>query len=644
MNSNEQSVLESNSEPFNSPYVGVTIDVASTDLELVYRIPLDLMGTVSLGTPVKVKLGAKLRRGWITTFEPTIDFNVNRIHEISSLDDYPLDGALFRLAQFGAFRYGTSIAHFLKHERTAILSTPRSIQVHRLENRKPTYDGHVLRMSPCDDVGSVLATFLGDLIQSRLRSLILVGSESHARQIVAQLNQAHISSVFLDRRTTKQRRDDNLDANCIVMTRIGVFAPIGSLGAIFVVDPEEKGHQNSSEPTWTTSVMAHERAKIQDLKLLLISGYPSPECTASLRILKPASEEKCWPKVKVIDIGDHFGSLVNLELIDWVFSVLDLECATPNSPVALVLNRKGKVNRFKCFKCKQVVRCELCNSLMAMGAPYLESSNKLDIDYLHHYRYRTDRARHGFDKIFPKGLTCPNCQSSTPVSCPSCKSTQLRALSVGTTRFADELGVAISRNIEVIDAKTDPNFKFSSEIIVGTESLFSRFDRLAGVAFVDFDQLSYSVSFRNLNFIHRTWYRSATALQRCYWSRGGIDQIKELLLVQTREPNSKALEAIKNRSPDQLRGLDRSIRNELGLPPFSALALVKAKNAISAVAALEDKLYLQDGFDYDSIDIVLTASDRFVIKASDHQALSWVLTLLRQVDTETFVHVDPGEI
>ncbi len=644
MNSKEQLANDVDLGSLERTYVGVTIDVASSDLEFTYSVPAALESCVELGTAVLVRVGHSVRHGWVTTMNPAVDIDKNKILDLIGLDDYHIGKNQYMVSTLAAHRYGTSKIHFFKHHRSASYATPKSLSEPKFDSRSTVFGASSMRVSPCDDVVKLVGATVANLAENNLRSLVLVPTDIEAKRFAKSMSTLGVQCLYLDRRQTKTRRNLAVDTDCVVMTRIGVFAPIATLGAIFVVDPQDKGHQNQGEPTWRTSVVARIRAEIEHCQVILVSGYPSPDTTIDMKLLRPSTELHCWPTTKIVDLGDHFGSLMNQELTGWVSSVIESVRLGPKAPLGLLLNRKGKVNRFACAKCKTNVRCEICGSLMAMGAPYLEPGRTKTIEYLHHYEFRTKRARDAFEQIFPKGLTCPSCHNSTPVSCPNCKSTSLKAVGVGTSRLADELSLALGRKVDTLDSSTKQEKEFFADIVVGTESLLLRYEKLAGIALVDVDQMAFSSSFNSLNIIFRTWYKSAVAIRRFYGSIDYANLSYPLFLVQTREPNSVLAGAIANRAPDQLLTLDRKTRREMDLPPFSALAELKGSNVDQVLKLLDLPDLFIDTVEAGSFDVVPTGKDRLVIKAKNHQTLSTLLSYVGASVHGIKVHMDPTEI
>ena len=614
------------------PLVGVTIDAVGLDREFSYSVPDELEGKLEAGAPVVVSVHGRKRRGWVTSVDAAPA--PGRLLPISSLDDYPLPPELFALCVAAARRYASSPVHFLKHARSAAHGLPSCLL-------GPAAAGddlgmRYLRLSPCDSAMAVVAGMAGSAARSGRRSLVLLGTEIEAAAYARGLAGMGLSVVLLTRALPKYKREAEVEADCVVATRIGVFAPVARLGLIVVVDPEDKAHRNQGEPTWRSSVVAAERAGLARIAAVMMSGYPSPESAQIAKVMKPRDEAGCWPATRVVELDGRPAALVTDELADWVRSLLGE--ATPSSPVALLLNRKGRVNRYACRKCRAQITCERCGAMMAAGPPYTEPGKDIPAAPLHHYSFATETGRRGFDTLFARGLLCPRCGLVTPAACGNCKSTSIAPVSVGTGRIADELKATLGLEAVLADDTTPAGFTSSSGLVVATEAALTRLSAAAGVAFVDFDRYHFSSSFAATNRIFRAWYKASVLIRA-----GAGECDKPRLLLQTREPGSEIVSRIVNGDPAGLLAADVAERKRLDLPPFSAVALLRTEDAQLYSSRLA-QLAAEEGGSAAEAEIAPLSADKLLVKASDHQVLLACLALRSKVGLAAVVHVDPEEL
>ncbi|CAG4931093.1 hypothetical protein [Acidithrix sp. C25] len=665
-------------------FVGVRFDVVSLERVFSYSVPKELIGKIGLGTPVRAPLNNRSARGWVVEYPHRPTVAIDKVLELYFLDNYALSTDLYELCRFGAWRYGSNLVHFLKHARSAAASTPYSLQgdgegmgranltnpptkrssrqgldagieasggdafeAGSLEARqgsdlqkKAAPGSTYIRISPCESVEDTIFELCIRAISMQKRVLVLFGNEFEMQRSNLRLGQMGLSTYVLERGDTKKARSQRVDASCIISSRIGVFAPIGNLGAIVVVDPADSGHKNSSEPTWESAVIAQRRGELERCDLISISGYPSPEYSHQTRIVTKGNDSKCWPKVAEVDLNENGGVLVNSDLVHWINRIRGSVVGRDKAPVLLIHNRKGKINRFKCTKCKKTVLCEACSTPLIMGEPYSEEGKNTP-NFLHHYEFRTEKAKSDFEKLFPRGLICPKCRLPTPVACGLCKSTRIVAVSFGTTRIADELESILSIKVPLLDEKNFSSIEVeSAEVVVGTVGALTRLERVSGVGFVDFDQFFATPSFHSTNRIFGHWYRAARLLFQSGFEPNGESQSR--ILIQSRDLGSDLLNSMITRSPKSLLELDRNQRKELDLPPYCALATFYGDGASLFSLSTFDLINTDPRFS--NVEMISLGEDRYVIKALDHDLLSGLIETLSPYRNEVHLHVDPREI
>ena len=621
--------------------VAVTIDAIHLGKELVYRVPDELSGSVGLGTPVVVSVIGKKRRGWVTTLDPKTDLEPHKILALAGLDDYGLSGALFSLCDTAAFRYGSSLVYFLKHARSAAHALPLALCDDQPYQR-PGYSSTYLRISPCDRIDAMVGQIASATSARGLRTLVIFSNQIEARRLGVALDAGGTPSYLAERALPKYRRLARVDAQCILATRLGVLAPVSRLGTIIVIDPDDKGHKNVGEPTWQSAIVANERAKIENCPLVIISGHPAPDHAHFAQVRKAGTEAGCWPEVEVVALEGANPNLVTPEMTGWIQSFVGSGQARRDNPVVLLLNRKGRVNRFRCRKCSTTLRCEACHSLLVMGAPYLEPGRDKAPEALHHYHFRTERAQQSYDRLFPRGLVCPDCGLTTPPACGNCKSISISPVTVGTTRIADEIETTLGMPAELIDESTPLDAPRSAAVVVATEAALTRLDNAAALAFVDFDQYQFSSSFAGVNSLFRAWYKSAVLIVK--GEDSAMADARPRLLIQTRDPDSPLLGAIVAKNPSGLLFIDRQTRRKLDLPPYSALALIKGDGAPSYAAKATLLIENDTTGAFANVDVVPIGDAKAVIKAPNNEVLSRLLFELRELRSQIVIHVDPDEL
>ncbi|HLH28965.1 MAG TPA: hypothetical protein VKW77_08605, partial [Acidimicrobiales bacterium] len=177
-------------------------------------------------------------------------------------------------------------------------------------------------------------------------------------------------------------------------------------------------------------------------------------------------------------------------------------------------------------------------------------------------------------------------------------------LRMGVARAAEELGALVGAPAVEVTAETDHGAAERARLVVGTEAVLHRTAAADLVCFLDLDQHLLAPRFAAAEEALALLARAARLVGPRH--RGGR------LLVQTRLPGHDAVVSAARADPGLLAGTERSLRAELGLPPFGALALLRGAGA----GELAEALSAREG---------LTASgegpERVLVRAGDHAAL-----------------------
>ncbi len=222
-----------------------------------------------------------------------------------------------------------------------------------------------------------------------------------------------------------------------------------------------------------------------------------------------------------------------------------------------VLNRRGRNRLLACTACNELARCERCGALV--------------------------------EETEAGTLRCAVCGTERPVICLHCHATRMKGLRPGVARVRDDLAALLPRaSIVEVDASTTE--LEAADVYVGTEAVLHRLPPgtplLLG-AFLDFDQELLAPRYRAAE---QAFALLARAARRVGPRDGG-----GRLLIQTRLPDHEVLEAARKADPTLVTAAERPRREELGYPPFGALAEVKGEP--DAVRALFEGLTLAPAVD-----------------------------------------------
>jgi len=376
----------------------------------------------------------------------------------------------------------------------------------------------------------------------------------------------------------------------VIGTRTAVFARLPKLGSIMVIDEHDERLQSEASPTWHAREVAAERARRNDVPLILVSAMPTPEALHERAIEAPSREREIagWPEIVVADLSNDDsapGGRLSSAVIE--------ELRNPSRRVLCVVNRKGTSKLLACRSCRELATCERCESVMS----------------------QPDDDR----------LSCAKCGSERPMACLNCHGMAFSNLRPGTARLVKELAAAAGRPARVVDADTEPDWSSGPavEVLVGTEAILHRVTHADTVVVLDIDSEVLAPRFRAGEQTLSLLTRAARLVGRK--SDGGR------LVVQTRQIDHPLLAAMSQVAPGDATEIERAQREQLALPPYGAIAVIEGAGAAEFVQSLPDSVRVGG------------TGDRRQVRASDPEVLGRALALgQRPAKGRLRVAVNPG--
>ncbi|MHB8439541.1 MAG: hypothetical protein ACYDD4_10305, partial [Acidimicrobiales bacterium] len=388
-----------------------------------------------------------------------------------------------------------------------------------------------------------------------------------------------------------------------VGARGGAWAPLPKLCGAVVVDAHAEAYHEERAPTWSSWGVVAERARRDGASCVLISPCPTLELleAGSLVVAPPAEERRGWPRVEVVDRrGDDprtgLYSHRVVELARWA-------AAEEGRRVVCVLNRKGRAKLVSCADCGALACCERCGSATA-----LERDDKGD------------------------RLECRRCGVTRPPLCASCGGTRLKMLRVGVSRVREELEALVQYPVLEISGPGEVEGLAEARVIAGTEAALHRVGRADAVVFLDIDAELLAPRMAAAEQAMALLARAARIVgARAAGARG---RAAGQIMVQTRMPDHHVIAAVTAADPGIVVEAERPVRVELGLPPFSAMALISGPSAESFVHSLEANL---------APGTVLRGpvEEAWTLRAPNHAALADSLAAAERPGTGLRVEVDP---
>jgi primosomal protein N' (replication factor Y) len=325
----------------------------------------------------------------------------------------------------------------------------------------------------------------------------------------------------------------------VVGTRPAVFAPVRSLGLVWIHRDAHPGHREERAPRHHTRDVALARARIEGAVCVLAGLAPGPEATAmaddgaATVVRAPRARERtAAPLVEAVapaeeDRSPRLGSL--LRSADGGF---------------LLLSRRGYGVARRCRACGAPVRCVACSGPVAV---------------------REGR---------PACLVC-----GTEAACATCGSTRFGVERGGTERLEEWTRGMTSLPVTRVDAGDDAVPPVAGHVVVGTAAAVKDFGprRVPLVAVLDADRARHRAGLDAASHALATWMEAAA------WAgpRGEGGRV----LVHTREPGDPAVQALVRWDPWIHHRAERRRREEAGFPPGFPVFRVAGRSGLDRALA-----------------------------------------------------------
>ncbi|MEM9688322.1 MAG: primosomal protein N' [Pseudomonadota bacterium] len=393
--------------------------------------------------------------------------------------------------------------------------------------------------------------------------LVLVPEIGLTPQLVNRFEQrlglrpALLHSALTDtERLDSWRRARDGSAALIVGTRSAVFVPLLLPGLIIVDEEHDPSLKQQEGFRYSARDLAIARAKRVAVPVVLGSATPTLEllwqCEQGRYTRLPLPSRAGGakpPSIRLVDTNRD-GGLEGLSngLVDAIGRHLDND-----GQVLLFLNRRGFAPTQICGSCGYVTECHRCDARM------------------------TVHLRQG-------QLRCHHCGASRPIdtTCSNCGSAELRSLGEGTERLEDALNERFpGRAVKRIDSDSvqrkgaigealEAAIGGDADILVGTQMLSKghHFPKLTLVGIVNADQGLFGTDFRSGERMAQSIIQVA--------GRAGREHRAGEVLIQTAFPEHAFWQRLIDAGYAGIASDELIMRKQLGWPPYSRLALLRA--------------------------------------------------------------------
>lgn len=445
--------------------MGVLIPSPVPHLDRVfdYAVPDDLRGRAHFGVRVRVRFAGRLRTGFVVAERTTSEFTLQPL--VGVLGPPVVTPALAGLARDVADRcvgtWGDVLAAAVpaRHARAegtvcdaagGLLPTaPVTVAVTAVgapAGGDPTQSdgaawravltaighGEAVRAALTVPWGQEALPFLAQAVAAALgrgrRVLVLVPDErdlEQAREALIHLLAPKPTVAVLAAHTGPQARYGAYlravagRVDVVLGTRSAVFAPLPDLGLIWLWHDADPSLVDPQAPYWHARDVCGLRSLHEDVPLVLAGRGRSIEVQRLVELgwaLEASPDRSAWraagPTVRALDESAlardaaAFATRLPKAAFDLVRRGLT------QGPVLVQVARRGYVPAVACAACRELARCPSCQGALLLGG-------------------RASAPR------------CARCGSAAdPWACPQCGGTRLRAVRVGSSRTAEELGQA----------------------------------------------------------------------------------------------------------------------------------------------------------------------------------------------------------
>lgn len=388
------------------------------------------------------------------------------------------------------------------------------------------------------------------------------------KRIVGQVAVLHSNVTPLQR-----ARIFESEAQVIIGTRLAVLAPLKNLGIIIIDEEHDLSYKQTKHPGYHARDVALMRAYFNNIPIILGSATPSLEsfynCLKNkYKLLQLHHKALSSSKINY-DIIDMRNQKYNAGIAVQTLGRIS-EHLQKNQQVMIFVNRRGYAPLLLCHNCGQACDCRACDV---------------------HLTYHKNKAR----------LICHHCGLSykKPTFCKKCNSQDFYNLGSGTQRIVEYLqSIYPKKQVLQFDRDEIKNNRDlceklnlihdnKAQIIVGTQMLAKghHFPKLSLVVILDADGGFYSQDFRALERLGQTFTQVA--------GRAGREKIAGQVVIQTHLPHHPLLHCLIKEDYLKFSAKLLELRAQALLPPYSYLALIKAraKNHLLVHSFLKELTY-----------------------------------------------------
>ena len=354
------------------------------------------------------------------------------------------------------------------------------------------------------------------------------------------------------------QRIANGEIQVVVGARSAVFAPTPNLGMIVIDEEHDASFKQDKAPRYHARSVALQRARIEEVPLVLGSATPSLETynaaqANNFQLLHMANRVSSLPlpDVTAIDLRTEFKSRESRGAISRRLHMAMYDALSDGGQVILLLNRRGFATSIQCPSCGYVLECSAC-----------------DMPLTHHLD--TGKA------------ICHYCDFETfaPNRCNSCDFEGIKLAGLGTQKLEEEVKRRFPDH-KCLRMDSDSMSKSGSheealsrfregeiDILLGTQMIAKGLD-FPNVTLVGVINADTALHFPDFRAAERTF-----GLVTQVAGRTGRSSKGGRVFVQTYSPDHPAILASLTHDYESFAEQELKNRVDFGYPPYAKLARI----------------------------------------------------------------------
>lgn len=357
-------------------------------------------------------------------------------------------------------------------------------------------------------------------------------------------------------RSEQWRRIRSGEAQVVIGTRSGVFAPVTNLGLVIVDEEHESSYKQEEMPRYHGRDVAVKRASDAGAVVVLGSATPSLESRLNaekekyvLIEMKQRVANRPMPQVEIIDMRQEFVETRQNHLFSRSLAEQIEEKIKVGEQAMILLNRRGFSMHVMCRACGERVECENCSVTLT-------------------YHRREER------------LLCHYCDFAAPVprKCPSCDSEYVYFQGSGSEKVEDELRKQFPKaRIARLDRDAVKSREYyesvlnsfregSYDMLVGTQMIAKGHD-IPNVTLVGVVSADVGLGIPDFRAAERT-FQLLTQVA----GRAGRGDLPGKVILQTMNPEHYSIELAAAQNYDAFYKKEIHFRKMMHYPPFTAMA------------------------------------------------------------------------